>query len=265
MSAKANVVTNYIRGFSTPFAVMAKCFTIFWFLIKTRFKSGRIGKQIRTEETVKQLFFTGVMSVRLVTLLGILIGIMGGFQLSILVGSLGEPQIANRTFYNIIVREFAPLVAACVVIARSASAISVELSTLVVNEELDVFKSQGIDWVSVLLYPRFVAVVTSVVMLSAFAAIISLFAGIFLVHLRSNLPFNLYLQHIIAQGQFKDAIVLVVKGIVNGSFIALLSFYFGLSIKPSLTQVPHVASKVVVNCLVSVLILSILISVIAYR
>ncbi len=260
-----NVIVSAFRAFSMPFAIVIKLSTMLAFIIKERFKTGRKGRGLIFEETIKQIYFTGVMSIGLVTVLGVLIGVLSGIQLSFLVAAVGNSEVANRIFYDVVVRELAPIAAACVVIARSASAISVELATLSVNDELDAYKSQGINWTSLLLYPRLIGVITSTVMLSAYFAAASLLASVTLVVIRSDVTFMVFLQRVLMQGDYKDVVVLVVKGILNGMAIALLSFYCGLNIKRSMTEIPRVASKVVVNCFFAVVVFSSAISILTYR
>ena len=52
-------------------------------------------------------------------------------------------------------RELGPLWAAVIVLARSGSAMTAELGTMKVNEEVDALEVMGIDPVSYLVVPRF--------------------------------------------------------------------------------------------------------------
>lgn len=253
-----------IFGFAYPFAVTVKLLALLGRTARETFVHRRVGRNAVGGEVIKQIYFTGVQALWIVALLAVGIGLATGLQISMILKAIGNPAMVNQIFFNLIIRELAPLAAAMIVVGRTGCAVTIELATLRVNREIDTFRAMGINVYRFILYPRIVGITLSVIVLSAWFAVVAILTGAFLVSLQSGLPLTTFLSRVTAEGQYTDMYVFFAKGVVNGLAIALISCYMGLRVKNSLTEIPRAASSSMIASAVATLLLSVIITVLAY-
>jgi len=241
-----------INPFTVPIRMVPFTMKTFWRVWKNK----NVGRDLVLIEITKQVYFTGVQAFWIVSLLSIAIGLLAGLQISLLVEKIGNPSLINKIFFRTIIVELAPLITAVIIIARSGTAVSVELSTLVYNKEIEVYDSLGIDKYYFLIYPRILGMALSTVALSGFFVVMSVLAGAYMVNAIADVPFNIYLKRLAAEGSFIDVFMLFAKSVLNGLVIAMISCYIGLKSKPTLMQIPRVATAAVLYSIFAVLIIT---------
>jgi phospholipid/cholesterol/gamma-HCH transport system permease protein len=79
-------------------------------------------------------------------------------------------------------RELGPLITALSVSGRSASAISAEIGTMVVTEEIDALRVMGLDPVEFTLAPKYLAALITLPCLTVLSTLCGIFAGYLFVH-----------------------------------------------------------------------------------
>jgi phospholipid/cholesterol/gamma-HCH transport system permease protein len=84
--------------------------------------------------------------------------------------------VANLVAFSIL-REIGPLITAVIVIGRSGSAITAELGTMKVAEEIEALNVMGIDPVKFLVVPRLLAMIIMMPVLTILGEGVGLFAG----------------------------------------------------------------------------------------
>ena len=106
----------------------------------------------------RQLLFTGVDGTSAAIRFGAAVGILLIVQAALWIDAIGmTTDVIAPMLWRAIVRELAPLLACMVVIGRSGIAISTELATMLVDGELEVLDSQGLDPMTCLVMPRSLA------------------------------------------------------------------------------------------------------------
>ena len=76
-----------------------------------------------------------------------------------------------------VTRELGPLMTAIVVIGRSGSAFSAEISTMKVNEEIDALETMALEPVHFLVAPRFLAMIFMLPCLTTWADLMGILGG----------------------------------------------------------------------------------------
>src|SRR5690606_18789211 len=104
-----------------------------------------------------------------VLLLGSLVGVVLAFQGQYQLRKFGADIFMAELVGLGMVREFGALVTAIIVAGRSGAAISAELSTMKVNEEVDALRTMGIEPLGYLVVPRLVGIVLVMPLLVAIA------------------------------------------------------------------------------------------------
>ncbi len=109
----------------------------------------------------------GADAVPIVALVNFLVGVVLGLQGAIQLHRFGgDPFLANLVGLSV-VRELGPLMTAILVAGRSGAAYAAELGTMTVSEEVDALRTLGQDPQRFLVFPRVLALVLVVPVLTA--------------------------------------------------------------------------------------------------
>jgi len=158
---------------------------------------------------------------------------------------------------SVIVRELGPLLTAFVVIARSGSAISAEIATMMVNEEISALEMLGIDTLYLVVFPRIMGACMALMVLTVYFIAMGLLGGFCMGNIYAGLTFNDFQTYITREISFVDILGAVLKSAVFGVFIAAISIYYGFQAFSS-TQIPQVTTKAVVSSISMLFILDII-------
>ena len=123
-------------------------------LVMSRPKSGRnlIGRVI-----VQQLYFTAVQALPVILPIALLVGSAIVIQFAKLSGQYDF----GRLSVLLIVREVGPIVTAMIVILRSATAVTIEISYMQVLHELDAMEMSGMDPLRIVCVPRLAGITSA--------------------------------------------------------------------------------------------------------
>ncbi|HJW10084.1 MAG TPA: ABC transporter permease [Holophagaceae bacterium] len=210
--------------------------------------------QFRAVGTVlkAQIRFTGIHALALVCGSAMLLGAVTLLQAYAQVPGLGPERFTGLLLVAIVIRELGPLLAAVLVIGRSATAIAAELATMSINDEIDALEVHGVDPVQYLLVPRVLGVITALFGLMVFLDFAALLGGFAVASLRAGMPLGPFLDQIQAVLVNRDLVLTLIKVLGFGSTIALLACYYGLRVRESHTEIPQAVTRAVVACLTAV-------------
>ena len=196
---------------------------------------------------VRQIYFTGVRALPLISLFALLFGAV--IVTSALASLCTDNELALKTVVWGGIRELAPLAAAMVIVARSSVAIGAELALMRLQSGIHdkLWKDAVREEHPVL--PRVLGLALSGTMLVAYFQCIA-FASALLatsLSLRTPLPTEL--------GYFLDAVqwwlipLSLVKGALFGAGIGVISCYHALSIEADIREVPKAVMAACVGSL----------------
>lgn len=198
----------------------------------------------------KQVYFTGYEAVKIIVSIALILGTVIIAQVVSLVGNNGA--MTGKILVWVVLRELAPLLTAIIVIARSGTAIAAELGSMKINGEIETIEMLGISAEHYLIVPRILGVTTSIVILTIYF-VLTAFVGSFLVaSIGWHIPYEQFLQGILASLGIKEVVVLFAKSIFFGLFISATCCAYGLSVDRSATEIPQAATKAVMTSLFAV-------------
>jgi phospholipid/cholesterol/gamma-HCH transport system permease protein len=200
----------------------------------------------------KQIYFTGIEALSKVAAIGILIGIVIITQIVNLVGS--NAVLTGKILIWTVVRELGPLLAAIIIIARSGTAISSELGSMKINREADSLRIMGINPVDYLFVPRIVGITISVFILAFYFQLMAIAGGLAFTSIFLELSFLQHLKGIFSALKLFEVLVSLLKSLVFGLLISIVSCYQGFSVKSSITEIPQAATRAVMQSLFLVFI-----------
>lgn len=180
--------------------------------------------------TAREAVRIGVDAFPVVALIGLLLGLILGFQAAHQLRQFG----ANIFVANLVglgmVREFGPLMTAIILAGRSGSSITAELGTMVVREEVDALRTMGIDPVRYLVVPKIYAITVTGPALAIFSMAIGVVGGFFIAITFLDLAPGAYWSQIQSALGLNDFGHGVAKSLVFSWIVVLVATYYGLHI-----------------------------------
>ena len=189
------------------------------------------GRGIKWDRTVEQIVKIGVEGVPIVTFLSFLIGAVLALNAASQLRQFGAAiYIANLVGVSMS-REMAPLITAIIVAGRSGSAITAELGTMVVSEEIDAMRTMALSPSRFLLVPRVLALLCAVPCLTILSNLAGIFGGYWVGVLVLGLGSRNYIQQTAQSLLISDLVTGMVKSLVFALLIGLVSCYRGFYVR----------------------------------
>lgn len=211
-------------------------------------------------EFVRQAAFMAGTAVVPTVLVTIPVGVILAIQFSVLAAQVGAESLAGAANGLVVIRQGAPLVAAILLAAAVGSAVAADLGSRTMREEIDAMEVMGVSVIRRLVVPRFAAVVVVGVALTGSAT----FAGYVVGYL-----FNVYLQNG-APGSFMatfssfatvdDFVLALVKAIVFGAIVAIVSCHKGLDTRGGPAGVANSVNAAVVESILLLMAVNVALS-----
>ncbi len=213
--------------------------------------TGRVARR----DVLVQLMSIGVASIPLVSVTAILSGVVtsqqGGYQFtsSIPLYVLGSVVTAS------VVLELGPVMTAIVLIGRVGALITAEFGTMQVSEQIDALHSLGRDPVAVLAAPRIIAGTIAMPLLVGLADCIGVFAGLVAARFAVGLGTDSFLYGARLFWHSWDLLYSIVKGLVFGFVIPLISVHMGFGTRGGAEGVGRATTSAVVFMIITVLVI----------
>lgn len=220
----------------------------------------RNGRVLIKRVIVEQVYFTAVQALPMIIPVALIIGCMMIIQLSQLSGQVD----LGKVVVILILRELGPLITAIIVILRSATAVTIEMSYMNVLHEMDALEMAGIDPFHTLCFPRLVGITAAIVSLILVFDLMAIIGGYIIVKGVTMLPVEGFFQQLAKGVMGTDIVVGLLKGILFGVTITVTCLYHGFTRKGQITEVPVATSRAAVDCFFYCLVINIFISFIFY-
>ncbi|MCF6335801.1 MAG: ABC transporter permease [Spirochaetales bacterium] len=220
----------------------------------------RVGRKV----LVMQILFTGVQALSNISLIAIALGAVIIIQGVGILPQFGQGDLIYPILITIITRELGPLLCAFIIIARSGTAIASEIGSNVVNHEIEAYIASGIDPISYLAVPRFLGVTLSLILLNLYFNFFGLIGSYFITQFIHPIQAAEYFRKILLNLQLEDIVSSVVKSIVFGIIISVVSIYYGFKVEQSSTEIPQMTIKAVGTAFVLCILADALIVLIYY-
>jgi phospholipid/cholesterol/gamma-HCH transport system permease protein len=227
---------------------------------------GKIAARIVTlridgAEFERNLYRMGVKSIPIVVVTALFTGAIMVIQAAPLVEQYGAHGLLGWGAGFGTLREIAPLLTALMINGRVGANNTAELGTMVVTEQIDALRVLAIDPVSFLVAPRFLAMVTTLVLAAIFADALALigaaFTGELLLGVAPLVFYNGVTSGLLGIG---DVFHGLVKSAVFGVVLALSSCQYGLGVKGGAPGVGRAVNATVVATAAGIFILDYFVS-----
>lgn len=154
-----------------------------------------------------------------------------------------------------ILRELAIAIPALLVVSKVGASITAEVGSMKITEQLDALKLLGIDPISYLVFPRWIASMLSLACLTAVSIAITLFCAMIVATVQLNFSFMEYLNNLRQFVGPKDVLCALTKSIVFGSVIPVISCAYGFRCRGGAEGVGSATTNSVVASTIAVITL----------
>jgi phospholipid/cholesterol/gamma-HCH transport system permease protein len=214
-----------------------------------------VGKlRIRVGETIEQAYRLGVQSWGIVILTSLCTGMVFALESANQAVAYGVGNLVGGAVAFTMARELGPMLSAVVVAGRSGAAISAELGSMVVTEQIEALQSLGLSPTRMLVVPRLVALVIMLPLLTVFADIVSIAGGAYIASIFAHVSYESFINSARASVPFIDVCKGLLKSVVFGIIIAIIGSYSGLQTRGGAAGVGRATTSAVVIAIILIFI-----------
>ncbi len=212
------------------------------------------GQFYRVPHIFAQIVRIGVQAVPMAALTTLTIGVVLAMQSAAQLEKLGAEVFVPGLISTSLVKELAPLVIAVIVIGRSGSAVTAELGTMKVSEEIDALEVMAIHPMSYLIVPRFLAMVIMMPVLTVFGIYVGLFGGWLISSSALDMSTAFYVSHALDYIGIKDIWIGILKSVIFGVLVVTIACNSGLNVRGGAEGVGQATTGSVVLSLLAVFV-----------
>jgi phospholipid/cholesterol/gamma-HCH transport system permease protein len=222
-------------------------------LLKAVFKRPEKTK-IYIKAIFQQMDFIGVGSLGLISIISTFIGAVMTLQIAFqLVSDLIPKTIIGQVNRDSSILELSPTISAVVLAGKIGSAISSEIGTMRVTEQIDALEIMGINAPGYLILPKIIAGITMVPVLVIISMVLSIGGGYIGGTLSGALSAAEYVEGITTDFNPYTITVALVKAFVFGFIITSVPAYEGFYVKGGALEVAKASTRAVVVSCISIL------------
>jgi len=204
--------------------------------------------------TIREIYFSGVMSLIIILVSGLFVGMVLGLQGYDTLERYGSSSALGVLVALSLVRELGPVVAALLFASRAGSAITAEIGLMKATEQLSAMEMMAVNPIARVVAPRFWAGVLSMPLLAALFSAMGIFGG-YLVGVRLiGVDAGSFWSQMQASVDFREDIVNgVIKSFVFGIIISWIAVFEGYDAEPTAEGVSGATTRTVVTSSLAVL------------
>lgn len=162
-------------------------------------------------------------------------------------------------------RELAPVLTGVVIAGRVGAAITAEIGSMKVTEQIDALRVMATNPVAYLVVPRFLACIIMAPILVVFADVIGTIGGYLVATLYAGLSSYTYLHSIEVFAGVEDVTGGLVKAMVFGGIVAIIGCYKGLTTGQGAEGVGRSTTGSVVSSMIMIFIANYFLSLLLFQ
>ncbi len=251
------VTLNLVYGCTRVCVLMLD--TLYWLMV-----APLRGKGLRVRSVVEHFVEFGVHSLPIVALISFLVGAIIAMQSAYQLARFGAMRYIADLVGVSAMRELAPLMTAIILAGRSGSAITAEIGTMKVSEEIDALEVIGLNPIKFLVVPTFLGMVIAVPCVTMLAIAIMIAGGFVLATVTLGLPVSVYLEQTANALSGKDLATGLVKSVFFGIVICWVGVYRGFQVEGGAEGVGKRTTSSVVTSITAIILVDLFFTALFY-
>lgn len=202
-----------------------------------------------------QMLVIGVRSVSVVAITGCFVGMVLAVQAYGQLAGLGLEEHLGVLINVSVVKELGPVLTAVMLAGRVGGALTAELGTMNVTEQIAAIRSMGTDPIRYLVAPRILACLLLTPFLIVYADFMGIFGGYVISVLHFGINSKAYWAFSASGIEMWDISIGVIKGFFFGAAIAVVSCYKGFNCKEGAAGVGRACTEAFVGSFILILVI----------
>jgi phospholipid/cholesterol/gamma-HCH transport system permease protein len=220
----------------------------------------------RFQLTIKEIYFSGVLSLIIILVSGLFVGMVLGLQGYQTLQKYGSESALGTLVALSLVRELGPVLAALLFASRAGSAITAEIGLMKATEQLSAMEMMAVDPIARVVAPRFWGGVISMPLLAAMFSAIGVFGGYLVGVVLIGVDEGQFWAQMQAAVDFREDIINgVIKSVVFGVAVTAIALFEGYDAPPTAEGVSHATTRTVVTSSLAVLALDFMLTAFMFR
>jgi phospholipid/cholesterol/gamma-HCH transport system permease protein len=234
------------------------------FFMLTLFYSGMSFR--RFQLTVREIFFSGVMSLIIILVAGMFVGMVLGLQGYETLKRYGSESALGSLVALSLVRELGPVLAALLFASRAGSAMTAEIGLMKATEQIDAMELMAVNPIARVVAPRFWAGVISMPLLAAMFSAMGVFGGYVVGVVVIGVDEGSFWSQMQGAVDFQhDVLNGVIKSFVFGVAVTVISLFEGYDAPPTAEGVSGATTRTVVQSSLVILMLDFILTAFMFR
>lgn len=204
--------------------------------------------------TLREIYFTGVLSLIIILVSGLFVGMVLGLQGYDTLQRYGSSEALGILVALSLVRELGPVVAALLFASRAGSAITAEIGLMKATEQLSAMEMMAVDPIARVVGPRFWGGIISMPLLAALFSAMGIFGGYLVGVQLIGVDVGSFWSQMQASVDFREDIVNgVIKSVVFGVIVSWVAVFEGFDAEPTAEGVSGATTRTVVTSSLAIL------------
>lgn len=188
------------------------------------------GQPFKLGEVFHQMVLIGVRALPMAALTSFSIGLTLAMQAAGQLKKMGAEAFVPDLVAVSLLRELGPLLIAVIVIGRSGSAVTAELGTMKVSEEIEALNVMAINPIRFLIVPRFLAMLVMLPVLTVFGNCVGMVGGWSICHYVLDFNTAAYILRSVTSADTWDLYTGIIKSFVFAWLIITIACHMGLNV-----------------------------------
>ena len=215
---------------------------------------------------LRELYFTGVLSLIIILVSGLFVGMVLGLQGYETLQTYGSESALGVLVALSLVRELGPVVSALLFASRAGSAMTAEIGLMKATEQLAAMEMMAVDPIARVVAPRFWAGVISMPLLAALFSAMGVFGGYLVGVVMIGVDEGSFWSQMQSAVDVRDDILNgVIKSCVFGIAVTTIALFEGYDAPPTAEGVSGATTRTVVTSSLVILGLDFLLTSFMFR
>jgi len=202
---------------------------------------------------VREMYFTGVMSLIIILVSAFFVGMVLALQGYNTLQKYGSSESIGVLVALALVRELGPVVTALLFAGRAGTAITAEIGLMKATEQLSAMEMMAVNPISRVIAPRFWAGVFSMPILACLFSMVGILGGHLVAVAQIGVDVGAFWSQMQANVDFTDIVNMLIKSLVFGVACTIIALFEGYDSPPTAEGVSHATTRTVVTSSLAVL------------
>src|SRR6516164_2094220 len=210
--------------------------------------------RVPLDEVMAQIRVIGVGALPTTILISLTAGYVLALVLVLQLSQVGKADMVPSMLWMILTEQVVPVGVALVFTGRSVSAVTAELGSMQVSEEIKALFTMGIDVVPYLLVPRFLGFQIMLPVVTLVGIYASLLGGWLLCGTVLKMGVGDYIYYTFDGASFRSVMIALAKSMLFAFLVATIAFYKGLNVRNGSREISEATTQSVVGAVIVVTI-----------